>query len=80
VRGTVAESVSALGRGAYRITDGSEGLWVVTNTGAPSKSARVDVTGRLEEGYDLGSLGQILKLPEPLKRGLVMIESSHEAR
>lgn len=80
VHGTVAESASVLGRGAYRITDGDQGLWVVTNGGAPRKGARVNVTGRLQEGYDLGALGGVLKLPGSLQSGVVLIESSHKAR
>ncbi len=80
VRGTVAESASVMGRGAYRITDGGQGLWVVTTGGAPRKGARVDVTGRLQDGYDLSAFGRILKLPESLQNGLVLIESSHKVR
>ena len=80
VRGTVAESASIMGRGAYRITDGGQGLWVVTSSGAPRQGARVNVTGRLQDGYDLSAFGNVLKLPESLKSGLVLIESSHEAR
>jgi hypothetical protein len=80
VRGTVAESASVMGRGAYRITDGGQGLWVVTTSGAPRKGARVDVTGRLQDGYDLSAFGRILNLPESLQSGLVLIESSHRAR
>lgn len=80
VRGTVAESASVMGRGAYRITDGDQGLWVVTTSGAPRKGARVDVTGRLQDGYDLSAFGNILKLPGSLQSGLVLIESSHRAR
>jgi len=80
VRGTVAESASVMGKGAYKLTDGEDSLWVVTSGGAPRKGARVDVTGRIEDGYDLGGLGRILKLPEALQNGLVLIESSHKAR
>jgi hypothetical protein len=80
VHGTVAESASVLGRGAYRITDGDQGLWVVTNGGAPRKGARVNVTGRLQEGYDLSGLGGVLKLPGSLQSALVLVESSHKAR
>jgi hypothetical protein len=80
VRGTVAESASVLGKGAYRITDGDQGLWVVTASGAPRRGARVDVTGRLQDGYDLGALGSVLKLPGSLQSGLELIESSHKAR
>jgi hypothetical protein len=80
VRGTVDQSVSIAGRGAYRITDGDQGLWVVTTTGAPRRGARVDVTGRLQDGYDLGAFGNILQLPNSLQSALVLIESSHQAR
>ena len=78
VRGTVAESASILGKGAYKLTDADDSLWVVTGGGAPRKGARVDVTGRLEDGYDLGALGRLLKLPDALQNGLVLIESSHK--
>jgi len=77
VRGTVDQSVSVLGRGAYRITEGDQGLWVVTTTGAPRKGERVDVTGRLQEGFDLSAFGN---LPGSLQSGLVLVESSHTVR
>jgi hypothetical protein len=79
VRGTVDESVSILGRGAYRITDGDRGLWVVSTSGAPRKGARVDVSGRVQEAYDLSAFGN-LKLPGSAQSGLVLVESSHKAR
>jgi hypothetical protein len=77
VRGTVDHSVSVLGRGIYRITDGDQGLWVVTQTGTPRKGQRVDVTGRVEEGFDLSGFGS---LPGALQTGLVLIETSHVVR
>ncbi len=80
VRGTVDQSASVIGKGAYRITDGEQSLWVVTSSGAPRKGARVDVTGRIQDGYDLSSFGGVLKLPDSLRSGLVLIESSHKAR
>jgi hypothetical protein len=80
VRGTVAESASIMGRGAYRIVDGDQGLWVVTTSGAPRTGAEVNVTGRLQEGYDLSAFGNLLKLPPSLQTGLVLVSSSHEAR
>ncbi|MGE0464385.1 MAG: hypothetical protein AB7Q16_23705 [Vicinamibacterales bacterium] len=40
----------------------------------------MNVTGRLQDGYDLSGFGRILKLPESLQSALVLIESSHEAR
>jgi hypothetical protein len=80
VRGTVAQSASIAGRGAYRIVDGDQGLWVVTTSGAPRQGARVDVTGRLQDGFDLSAFASVLKLPESLQSGLVLIASSHRAR
>jgi hypothetical protein len=80
VRGTVDQSASVMGRGAYRITDGDQGLWVVTTSGAPRKGARVEVTGRIQDGYDLSAFGNVIKLPGSLQSGLVLIESSHKAR
>jgi hypothetical protein len=80
VHGTVDESASVLGRGAYRISDSGQGLWVVTSGGAPRKGARVNVTGRLQEGYDLSGFGSVLKLPGSIQSGLVLVESSHKGR
>ena len=80
VQGTVDQSASIAGRGAYRIVDGDQDLWVVTSSGAPRKGARVSVTGRLQDGYDLGAFAGILKLPGGVESGLVLIESSHKAR
>jgi hypothetical protein len=80
VRGTVAEGASVMGRGAYRIVDHDQGLWVVTQNGAPRKGARVDVTGRLQDGYDLSAFGGRLGLPASMQNGLVLVETSHKAR
>ena len=80
VNGSVSDSASLMGRGAYRITDGDQSLWVVTTQGAPRKGARVKVTGRVQEGYDLSAFGDRIKLPGSLQSGLVLIESSHKAR
>ncbi len=80
VPGTVTETVSVLGKGAYRLSDGDQSLWVITTSGAPRKGARVNVTGRVQEGYDLGSLGGVIKLPGSLQSGVVLVESSHRAR
>jgi hypothetical protein len=80
VPGMVTESVSVLGRGAYRLSDGDQSLWVITTGGAPRKDARVNVTGRVQEGYDLGFLGNVVKLPASVQSGVVLIESSHRAR
>jgi hypothetical protein len=80
VQGTVDQSASVRGSGAYRLVDGDQGLWVVTTGGAPRKGARVDVTGRLQDGYDLSAFGGVLRLPTSMQSGLVLVESSHKAR
>ena len=80
VRGTVDQSASVAGRGAYRLTDGDQSLWVVTASGAPRRGARVDVTGRLQDGYDLSAFGNVIQLPGALRSGLVLVEESHRAR
>ena len=80
VKGTVDQSASIAGRGPYRIVDGDQGLWVVTQSGAPRRGARVDVTGTLQDGYDLSAFSSIIQLPGSLRSGLVLIESSHKAR
>jgi membrane protein implicated in regulation of membrane protease activity len=80
VHGTVDESASVMGRGAYRISDTGQSLWVVTSGGAPRKGARVNVTGQLQEGYDLSGLGNIIKIPGAVQSALVLVESSHTAK
>jgi hypothetical protein len=80
VRGTVDQSVSVAGRGAYRLTDGDQGLWVVTTTGAPRRGARVNVTGKLQDGFDLSAFGNVIQLPGALRNGLVLVEESHKAK
>ena len=78
VRGNVTEAASILGKGAYQLTDDGQSIWVVTSSGTPRKGSRVDVTGRVREGFDLGGLG--LKLPNVLGGGVVLVETSHQVR
>ncbi|MBN1566276.1 MAG: OB-fold nucleic acid binding domain-containing protein [Acidobacteria bacterium] len=75
--GTVTSSYSVLGKGAYEIEDGTGKLWIVSDKGVPREGAKVGVKGTIRDGYNLGSL---IKLPEAVSSGLVMIESSHKAR
>ena len=77
--GSVVDSYSALGNGAYQIDDTTGRLWIVSNGGVPRKGARVSVTGRVREGFSLGSVGDRLKLPPAVSAGIVLMESSHEA-
>jgi len=75
--GSVVESFSVANRGAYRIEDSTGQLWVVSDNGTPRKGARVSVTGTVREAFNLGSLGDQIKLPGG---GLVLVESSHKAK
>ena len=80
IEGDSVESYLVLGRGAYRIDDGTDRLWVVswnTRKGVPRKGARVYVKGNIRDGYDLQS---VVKLRERLSSGLVMLEKDHKAR
>ena len=76
VRGHVTEAASLLGKGAYQLSDGGQSIWIVTSSGTPRKGARVDATGQVREGFDLGGL----KLPNVLGDGVVLVESSHRVR
>lgn len=78
--GAVVDSYSFVNRGAYRIDDGTGQLWVVSDKGVPRNSARVTVTGTIREGFNLGSLGDRINLPQGLGSGLVLMESSHKAK
>ena len=79
VSGTVEESYSFTGRGAYRIGDRAGQLWVISERGVPRKGARVIVKGRIRDGFNFGSLGDRMGLPAGLGSGLVLMESSHKA-
>ena len=79
VSGSVVESYSLTNRGAYLIDDQSGKLWVVSDRGVPRKGARVTVKGTIREGFNLGSLGDLINLPG-VGAGLVLMESSHQAK
>lgn len=78
--GSVVDSYSLLGNGAYQIDDTTGKLWVVSNSGVPRKGARVSVTGTVREGFSLGSVGDRMKLPPAVSAGIVLMESSHKAK
>jgi hypothetical protein len=78
--GEVIDSYSLADRGAYQIDDGTGRLWVVSEHGVPRKSARVTVKGKVQEGFNFGSLGDLIKLPAGIAAGMVLLESSHKAR
>jgi hypothetical protein len=78
--GAVVDSYSFVNRGAYRIDDGTGQLWVVSDKGVPRTSARVTVKGTIREGFNFGSLGGRINLPQGIGSGLVLMESSHKAK
>jgi hypothetical protein len=77
--GAVVDSYSLANQGAYRIDDNTGQLWVLSDKGTPRKGARVTVKGTIREGFNLGSLGDQIKLPG-IGVGLVLLESSHTAK
>jgi hypothetical protein len=80
VRGEVIESYSVVGRGAYRLDDGTGRLWVVSEKGVPRKGAKVVTRGKIRDGYNLGDLGTLIKLPERFQNVLVLVERKHKAQ
>ena len=77
IGGEVVKSESVLGRGAYKIDDGTGTVWVVTKSGAPRQGARVAVTGRVR---DVVNLGDLIPLPPEVGSGLVIVEKEHKAQ
>ena len=67
-------------RGVYRIQDDTAQLWVISEHGVPRKGARVSVKGTIRDGFNLGSLGSVVKLPAGAASGLVLVERSHKAK
>jgi hypothetical protein len=78
VAGKVNRSFSVLGHGAYEVDDGTGTLWVVSNSGVPREGASVTVKGTIRDVFNLGDLGP--KLPEPVRSGVVMVESGRKAK
>jgi hypothetical protein len=77
VEGQVVQSYSILGQGAYRVEDSTGRLWIVSQTGVPNPGARVSVSGRVQQGFNLGG---IIDFPGPIDSAVVMLESSHDTR
>jgi len=78
--GVVVDSYSMASRGVYKIDDESGQIWVLSDRGVPRKGGRVTVTGRIREGFNLGSLGDQIRLPQAIGSALVLIESSRNVR
>lgn len=75
--GVVDKPAAVAGQGVYRITDGDAQLWVKTTQGVPQAGTVTRVTGRIYDAYDLGGLP--LPLPEGVRRGVILLESSRTA-
>ncbi len=83
LKGEVVESYSIAGNGFYRLEDTTGRLWIFSRRGVPRKGAYVQVKGKIKDGFDITSIGDFLKLPEPIREriesGLLLVESSHKA-
>jgi hypothetical protein len=77
LQGQVVESYSVLGRGAYQIDDGTGRLWIVSSRGVPRNGARVQVKGKVRDGFNLGPG---VSLPKGVESGMVLVASSHKAK
>ncbi len=73
VSGTVVDSYSVAGRGAYQLEDRQARIWVITDRGTPRRGAEVSATGTVREIFNLGALGDLLRLPGG---GVVLVERS----
>jgi hypothetical protein len=63
ISGTVAETVGALGQGAYRIDDGTGTMNVVTeHGGVPREGAKVGVEGEFKALFTFGAQSQAVLL------------------
>ena len=78
--GEVVDGYSVGNRGAYRLKDDTGELWIVSDEGVPRRTAKVIVKGRVREGFNLGSLADLIKLPPCLAAGMVLMEISHKAK
>ena len=77
ISGNVIDSYSVAGQGAYHLEDRTGRIWVVSTHGVPRKGAEVKTTGTIKEGFDLGALGNLIRLPSG---GVILIEREHKVR
>ena len=78
IAGDVVDSYGVLGRGVYRVRDGSGELWVMSNEGVPRTGSRVKVRGTVRDAFSLGPLGG--GIPSEAGGGVLLVESSHDVR
>jgi hypothetical protein len=53
---------------------------VISKTGVPRQGARIQVKGTIRDTVNLGELGPILRLPDSVRSGVVMIESDRKVK
>lgn len=68
VAGRVTDSYGVLGRGIYQVDDGTGKLWIITESGVPSRGARVGAKGKLLEGFTFAGRNLSLALLENDRR------------
>jgi hypothetical protein len=73
LKGDVVESMSFLGRGAYKLDDGTGSIWVISEHGVPRRGARVKVNGRIRDVVDVST---VMRLPDQIGSGLVMTNAT----
>ena len=77
ISGNVIDSYSLAGQGAYHVEDKTGRIWVVSTHGVPRKGAEVKTTGTIREAFNLGALGNLIKLPSG---GVILMEREHTVR
>ena len=64
IKGTVRDtfSIPLVSQGAYKISDGTGSIWVITTRGVPSEGEKVSVKGTVRTAFKLGvkSLGTVI--------------------
>jgi hypothetical protein len=75
--GTVDKPMAVAGHGVYRISEGDAYLWVKSTQGVPQPGTVARVTGRIYDAYDVR--GMPLPLPDAVRNGVILIESSRTA-
>jgi hypothetical protein len=75
IAGEVVDSFGVLGRGVYRVGDGTGQMWVMSNEGVPRTGARVKVRGTVRDAFSLGPLDA---LPAAVGGGVLLVERSHD--
>jgi len=69
VAGRVSTSLGVFGTGFFQIDDGTGTIWVYSqNFGVPGNGAKVAVTGRIEQGVNVGGRSFATLLRETQRR------------